>query len=213
MGGWADGAARARAGRWVHACVGVRRLHIGWLLLVLAAAFLSACAKPTTQCTSSSDCSGDHACVDKVCRARRCISSESCGIGQYCDQITGGCVAGCLQDSDCKYGESCQGGACAAKLCRSTTLDCNVGEYCDQFTGTCYKAAGPYCKPCSSSSDCSGADSRCVYISGDGPFCAPACDEDHPCPAGYTCNPFTSSGEVTSYHCITLCQNLDELPP
>lgn len=187
-------------------------MTVQWLLGVCCLWMVACTPTTNTQCQSSSDCKGDQACVDQVCKARTCISSESCVIGQYCDQITGSCVAGCRQDTDCKYGESCQGGSCAAKLCRSTNLDCAVGEYCDQFTGTCYKAAGPYCKPCDSSADCSGADSRCTYISGDGPFCAPACDEDHPCPAGYTCTAFTNTGEVTSYHCIALCQNLEELP-
>lgn len=184
-----------------------------WIFLsVFLGVILSACQPASQSCSGSSQCPGDQACVSSICQPRTCISSGQCAVGQYCDQITGSCAAGCLEDSDCTYGETCQGGSCATRLCRSTTLDCNVGEFCDTFTGTCYKAAGPYCKPCSTAADCGAAGSKCTTISGDGPYCAPACDADHPCPAGYTCNPWTSSGNVVSYQCITLCQILDELP-
>lgn len=182
----------------------VRGKGLGAMLLVVG--LLTGCFAPKT-CTDSTQCAGDQTCVSGTCIQRTCRSSQDCTIGSHCDPVDGLCKSGCVEETDCPYGQTCVEGTCDTKPCRSTTLDCSVGEYCDPLTGTCFQAAGPYCKPCTTASEC-GTDARCTYISGEGPWCAPACDASRPCPAGYTCTPFTNSGSVISYNCVTLCQNI-----
>ncbi|MFM7204115.1 MAG: hypothetical protein ACKO6N_25315 [Myxococcota bacterium] len=187
-------------------------LNRWWWAWLMGLSLLLACTREGSSCVDSSACAGDQTCQQGVCVKRTCKTSQDCELGSHCDPLSNLCASGCVEDADCRYGESCSEGKCGPKPCRSTQLDCSVGEYCDPFTGTCYAAAGPFCKPCTSSSDCGDGTSVCTSVGG-GRYCAPACDDDHPCPAGYTCTEFTSSQQVVSYHCVTLCNNLDELPP
>ena len=175
----------------------------------LLALLLSGCGNGGIECEGNQNCPADAACIQNACVKRACITSAQCKIEQYCEQQTGQCVGGCLEDSDCPYGEACKTGTCEPRGCRSTELDCAAGQYCDPFTGTCFDAAGPFCTPCTTAADCGGGNNRCTYSSGGTvPYCAPECSDDKPCPAGYDCVPFTSNGQIISYNCITLCENI-----
>ena len=174
------------------------------LLLLLSQ---MSCKPAPVYCESAANCPTSSACVDGVCSQRTCYSSTDCIIGEHCDLELGRCETGCQMDSDCLYGQVCEGGGtCVDAPCQSTTLDCSAGEYCDVATGQCFDAAGLFCAECSSSEDCGGGDNLCVSVSGEGPWCSPACDADHPCPAGFDCLPFTRNGEIYTYACVGLCQ-------
>ena len=174
------------------------------LLLLLSQ---MSCKPAPVYCESAANCPASSACVDGVCSQRTCYSSTDCIIGEHCDLELGRCETGCQMDSDCLYGQVCEGGGtCVDAPCQSTTLDCSAGEYCDVATGQCFDAAGLFCAECSSSEDCGGGDNLCVSVSGEGPWCSPACDADHPCPAGFDCLPFTRNGEIYTYACVGLCQ-------
>ena len=123
----------------------------------------------------------------------------------------------------CKDNNSCNTAFCievdgqgqCASLCSG---GCPAGFKCTQFTGdggdgasVCTPTAPRICEPCNADSDCSnvmgGSNNRCVAYKDAkgllvGHFCSSACDDQNPCPTGYSCQDSVSLGGVAGKQCI-----------
>jgi len=161
---------------------------------------LLACSKaPEAECSAELACPFGEVCVEGACQAQSCVTSEQCGIEQYCKE--GSCADGCAADTDCMFGDVCDADTrtCTVGECSDTRTDCGFGEFCSP-SGDCYEAGGNYCKPCEADGDC-GAGNYCLAG-----YCGVACDNDLDCPAGYDCLPLGDvSGNIITYQCWTSC--------
>ena len=113
-----------------------------------------------------------------------CVYDTDCNAGQTCDQGT--CVASsaapqCVYDTDCAAGQMCNQGTCvassAAPQCVYDT-DCGAGQMCSQ--GSCVAVSAPQC---SQDSDC-GAWQTCNQGSC---IASAACQSNADCPSGDYC--------------------------
>ncbi|MDP6934614.1 MAG: hypothetical protein QGG40_16950 [Myxococcota bacterium] len=189
----------------------------------------------STGCIDEGDCSDGMACVNEECQTVDCLTSNQCGIGEFCNAKYK-CLEGCEEDGDCQAGANCESGTCVEYSCRSTQLDCSIGEFCDESSGDCYEDDAPHCEECDpyatsacgSSGDCWGFyGSTCSPGGNDCPSgstcemyawgvyyclsynCYVECNpnEDDPCPRGYQCGDVTGLGD---YVCYADCAWLNE---
>ncbi len=161
---------------------------------------LGHCVPP---CAKDGDCStiADIAkCVDTHCKIPGgCVNSNECDTKEtHCDMASHKCIAGCLQDGDCKdFSMTCQSGKCVKTGC-SKNWQCAFNQVCDDTTGECKTAVGDYCKPCTDTDkakDCGGgAPNLCIKMQDQnkvdkGSFCFLTCGSaaSGPCPQGYGC--------------------------
>lgn len=166
---------------------------------------LLACSRaPEAECSESTPCPFGSVCVEGVCEEQSCATSDQCGIEQYCKDRT--CVDGCLESTDCMFGDTCDAetNTCTPGECTDTRTDCGFGEFCSP-AGDCYDAGGNYCKPCQEDGDC-GDGNYCLAG-----YCGVACDTDADCPGGYDCLPLgDGSGNIVTYQCWTYCWLYEE---
>ncbi len=77
-----------------------------------------------------------------------CTTDAECSVGDFCDTVSGDCVAGatlslmCATDADCPAPDFCDTsvGFCVADTGAAscvTNAECGVGEICDTSTSTC----------------------------------------------------------------------------
>ena len=92
----------------------------GWSF-ALALSTLTFLASCTTQdsgsCLTARDCPVDHQCVGSMCEPvaggtdGTCVTSDDCGLGEFCDTNTGMCKAftttACTEDSQCPPTQRC----------------------------------------------------------------------------------------------------------
>jgi hypothetical protein len=151
----------------------------------------SACAKVETGRGKLGDPCGDldFSCESDNCESDHCAAprgcSVPCGLGQYCDATTGGCLpqktvgASCADDTECNRPLVCPSGSCGMPLTDGSACsynsDCISGS-CDPggTTQTCGPPL-PDGAACTSSSGC--ASGGCTAVGGGAPICGPPfCD-------------------------------------
>ena len=127
----------------------------------------------------------------------------------------------CVAGSGC-FGEPCSGpDDCLSGICTPHQGEKVCSKTCDTacpdgFTCTLVGtgADGSYvcisnfvhlCQPCASNADCVSAEGQdaCVVYEGEGAFCGGVCDEDTPCPEGYSCKMVSSVGGGSSNQCVS----------
>lgn len=169
-------------------------------------AFLLGCPQEKTECSEEVACGFGSVCIEGVCEAQSCATSDQCGIEQYCSDST--CVEGCQLDSDCMFGDLCDTdlGTCAPGACTDTKLDCGFGEFCSP-AGECYEAGGYFCEPCGDDGDCGGGGNMCL----NGGYCGVTCESDNDCPGGFDCLPVQDyNGNIVANQCFTYCWLYEE---
>lgn len=178
------------------------------LLLWLA---LVGCGEEDVECLDNAMCDAGQVCFDGSCRTAECTSSDSCGVGQFCDPRGYVCKPGCLSDGDCQAGEECDrdNRVCVERGCRTTELDCPVGDFCDATSGECFESEPAMCdKTCdvgSLSNSCpNGTECEVTTISG-------TCTSDSSCESGYRCDLFTDGKKYCHQDfCLSTCKPNDE---
>ncbi len=99
----------------------------------------------------------------------------------------------CGENKDCETGWCVEGPN--GSLCTQTCLEwCPDGWLCKGVTNTggdvtfiCVPQFDPLCTPCAVDDDCGAAADRCITIEEEGSFCSRKCDQNNPCPGGFTC--------------------------
>lgn len=108
-----------------------------------------------------------------------------------CDGL--GCA--CDAASDCASGYCVAFGPGGARICSELCADsCSLEGYeCAVLENSggdavrlCVPAADPTCEPCDSVADCGSLAAACLPLV-DGDFCLGACDDETPCPVGFSC--------------------------
>jgi hypothetical protein len=154
-------------------------------------------------------CSSDAACIsEQVCRAGTCADRDEldargelspspdrpenaltpCGFDSDCPGAlvcrAGACVVECQDDTNCRQGESCHDGRCAAPpLTINGCLrnsDCKAGERC--LSGACQPLPEPPQPECDYDSDCKRAGEHCQSGA-----CQCECASDADCSFGQVC--------------------------
>lgn len=171
-------------------------------MIGLVLGLLVGCPDPDrggNECSAEKLCGWGETCDNGFCVSGRCATSAQCPVETYCEDDA--CVPGCLADTDCGPGTSCDQVTreCVQNACQDTQIDCGFREYCDTTTGTCFDAGEQFCRPCEEDSQC-GEGNRCFAD-----FCGVDCN-DRECPAGFDCIGLSDSeGNTTSFQCITYC--------
>jgi hypothetical protein len=180
------------------------------LILTFLFAFLMGCpATLAPVCDETTPCTGfGEQCVSGQCVTQSCATSAQCQIENYCE--SGKCIAGCVQDDDCKPGYTCDttNRVCQKAPCTNTNTDCGFKQFCNQATGDCYDAGQQYCKRCQIDTEC-GAGNYCIDN-----YCTVDCSGGRECPADFSCTPLgDGSGNVIGYGCFTYCWLYDGYAP
>lgn len=127
-------------------------------------------------CQDNTACRGGEVCREGFCR-EACSAEDACqGELTVCDPARGYCV-GCLQDSDCAGGQSCDAaqGFCVSLGC-TDDAQCAGGQRCD--AGRCLDIEPEGCEP--GSVRCSGA--ALLFCDAQG-----AVSDRRPCASGESC--------------------------
>lgn len=140
-------------------------------------------------------CRVGEVCEEGVCVQRSCATSTQCPLGTHCGP-DGECLDGCEAASDCLLGQDCLGGVCVEGLCDDAAIDCAWGEWC--LAGACVPASDDYCRPCTDDDACGGA------LCWADEWCAPGCQADGACPAGFVCTE-VEVGQGTQEVCLSAC--------
>lgn len=189
-----------------------RSQHHRWSFLGLGLLLVATpgCGEQEGECLDNAMCPAGEVCFNGSCRTAECTTSDTCGVGQYCDPRGYVCKAGCLQDGDCQAGQECDrdNKVCVERACRTTELDCAVGEFCDATSGECYEADPPVCqKTCDVAATSSGCPTgtRCEVTT-----ITTTCSTDSSCPAGYRCDLFTDGNKYCHQDfCLSTCNAND----
>ena len=117
----------------------------------------------------------------------------------------------CNENSDCQSGwcvDHMGGGVCS-EPCEEL---CPDGWSCEAVAGSgtdlvyiCVSNHTNLCRPCNEPSDClsaQGTEDACVSYGEEGSFCGGVCDEDHPCPDGFTCQDAETVDGVPTKQCV-----------
>lgn len=176
---------------------------------------LSGCGEQDVECLDNAMCEAGNVCFNGSCRTAECTTSDTCGVGQYCDPRGYVCKAGCLVDADCKAGQECDrdNRVCMDRGCRDSELDCAVGEQCDATSGQCFEFDPPMCaKTCDvgvlSNSCPNGTECEVTTIT-------TTCTSDSSCENGYRCDTFTDGKKYCHKdYCLATCNvnNPDSCP-
>ena len=151
------------------------------------------CSLYTTSCncTSSTQCASDEACIGGQCQKPPCTSNADCDSGLECDALSGDCrIPPCSSSADCGAGFVCQNSICVSgcPVCRrncTSNSDCGNGFCVDNTDGTkvCLVL-------CGQGSECPG-DSACYRVNdgqgGDAFVCGDPNAVSQLCPPEYTC--------------------------
>lgn len=163
---------------------------------------------PAGQTCSNRGCvslCGERACsVDEVCRAERCVQSDSCQfsscVGQRCAADSDcanrercsdrRCVRGARPLADpCSGASDCVDGACIEGACTatcSTPGDCPTNTRCDLEAHVCHDDLLAFGAGCASPTECRG--DRCLREDTRPAVCTRACGEGLAvCPEGWHC--------------------------
>lgn len=175
-------------------------------MVLLFFAFFLGCTEEVAECSEDLACGFGEVCQDGTCLSQSCATSTQCDMESYCDQ--GSCVDGCLGDSDCFPGDSCnvEEETCEEAHCTDSHIDCDFKEVCNSVTGDCSEASGIYCKDCEQNNDCGGNGNVCMHWGLERDFCGVTCDTENDCPAGFTCIDWndTETGQLVR-QCATYC--------
>ncbi|MGM0574319.1 MAG: hypothetical protein ACQEXJ_01110 [Myxococcota bacterium] len=201
--------------------------------------FSSRCAEG---CEDDEECPGDDVCSQGRCQPScmeldnceepfvcnedngRCEDPNACKPGEcqpqsYCDEESGDCIPGCLEDTHCQDAQfECVDNACVEKGCIHN-YQCSFEELCDQETGECVPMERDHCAECTagqqdSNAQCGGDPNLCVTFQDEdgnekGDFCLLTCDPDDApdqCPQGYQCDKIESDdGSVNDWYCTRMC--------
>ena len=98
------------------------------------------------------------------------------------------------------------------EVCSQTCVEeCPAGWTCKDAPGgpdgvfVCLSDFPSLCLPCSGTGDCPGAGDRCVSLpEGVGAFCGGVCNDEKPCPAGYSCDAGSSIEGDPVLQCVPL---------
>ena len=119
----------------------------------------------------------------------------------------------------CEDDEDCFSAWCVpspeGKVCSKGCLDdCPVGFECESTTApngspvfVCIHPRAFLCLPCLENKDCNqtiaGEGNECMSWGGEeGNFCGASCDEQDPCPSGYSCEELEGSGGGVTWQCM-----------
>lgn len=108
-------------------------------------------------------------------RARTPERDDELGVATLYPALAGADRAARCPDIVCPVGFSCLAGACERR--GTPTATCAP---CERVPGACEGA---------------GAEGRCVDLDDGARVCAPRCDAEHPCGAGFSCVKTTSAGD------------------
>lgn len=155
-------------------------------------------------CNDKGKCLPPGGCAD----AYDCPQPET-----YCNEEMQMCVAGCLDDRDCKSAAKlCENKVCVRRGC-TANFWCSFGEVCTLDSGDCVIPPEPFCEPCAEDAECGPEPAKCLELQDEegtsqGKFCFVGCypDPDNECPQGYQCVELTdqdgaSQGEVCARTC------------
>jgi peptidoglycan-associated lipoprotein len=134
---------------------------LGFLVLGLIGASVSACRPEYPNCDSDKDCKQKEFCVNNKCQ--QCRDNGDCGEGKAC--TAGKCtpIAGyCSDHSQCPSGQACIGNRC--RPCGSDT-ECGGGLKC--IRGSCIKAQCTRDDQCAQDQECQNG--ICVSAKPKGP--------------------------------------------
>jgi len=160
-------------------------------------------------CWRPEDCAEGMVCVPTLGHCVACVSSDDCGLGEYCDEYTcvedcaredaNICPAGytcdaqtgrcgeCVYNDQCPEGTWCDPGALRCVEC-ITSWECGPGEHCAPRHGVCE----PDCR-LPSSNECPDAHPWCNQATG---LCADCIFDAH-CTGGTVCD------EWATWTCVT----------
>ena len=124
---------------------------------------------------------------------------------------------GCFLDP-CDENDDCASGWCVEHLgeevCSiSCETECPVGWSCKKVGGSdpdvvyiCVSHVANLCKPCTDGADCftlDGGEDACVSYGVEGAFCGAGCDEELPCPEGYSCTESVTVDGISLTQCVS----------
>ena len=188
-----------------------------FILFLFSAMFLACSSAEEAQssgnyCGNSADCKTGELCLERSCQLVECITSRDCTLHHFCTD-TFECQSGCLEDTDCFNGETCntETRECQTSRCRNTELDCDVGEFCQPETGECYTTDHNFCQPCSYEDYRDGLSTGICLTEDFGGTCQVDFFGEHSgCPAGDICLPNTPPGfqDVVDGTCYTMFNSL-----
>ncbi len=137
------------------------------LLVVLLAAGICACPKPSAKpCASSAECGPTERCRFGAC-GPICVDDGECGPGQICQSGVCAQRPECTANPDCAVGFACRSGRCA----------CTADDAC----GSSQRCVDGGCQArprCTKDEDCAGAGGTCEIASG---TCLPRCQRASDC--------------------------------
>jgi hypothetical protein len=176
--------------------------------------------EPYTRCWSLG---GDDQ-LDEVCTRPSSLETEwgydTCAAGLFCtslgmpfsDPQELNCRPYCNSNSHCEPGEFCKAiagsshtGHCAT-ACTLFEDGCPADQGCYRHSsfgvwraGCMPAGEGTTGSPCEFTNDC--APHHACLVRSSTQYCIPACDDDHPCDGGLTCNVFSNGGDTNFGYC------------
>jgi hypothetical protein len=146
-----------------------------------------------SECMSSAQCGGEFdLCIRLLDNIAYCSqdcgptageNAGNCPPGYICYPLDGG-VSQCIPTQL----------TCVNHCEDEGHVECPEGQNCNPVDGACHLSTLDLCDaPCENSYDCGGQDDLCISFADTlgGAFCAGDCDDETPCPIGYTCSPLT----------------------